>query len=162
MAPPPAETAANTPKARFRSGPSGKVVVIRASEVGEAIAPPTPWRARAASSCQGSWAKPPRREARVKSRIPAMNTRRHQDVAYPAAQQEQAAEGERVGAQYPGEVGGAEVEGGLDMRERDVHDRRVEDDHELACGDDGERHAGAPLPAGRARYPGFGELRACH
>ena len=42
IAPPPAETAANTPNARFRSGPSGNVVAIRASDVGEAIAPPTP------------------------------------------------------------------------------------------------------------------------
>jgi hypothetical protein len=48
MAPPPAETAAKTPNARFRSGPSGNVVVMSASEVGDAIAPPTPWRARAA------------------------------------------------------------------------------------------------------------------
>ena len=50
MAPPPAETAAKTPNARLRSGPSRKVVLIRASEVGEAMAPPTPWRARAARS----------------------------------------------------------------------------------------------------------------
>lgn len=50
IAPPPADTAANTPKARLRSGPSRKVVLIRASDVGEAIAPPTPCSARAASS----------------------------------------------------------------------------------------------------------------
>ncbi|CAM5741851.1 hypothetical protein SHIRM173S_02169 [Streptomyces hirsutus] len=76
MAPPPAETAAKTPKARLRSGPSGKVVVISASEVGEAIAPPTPCSTRAASSCQGSWANPPRSEAKVNSRMPVMKTRR--------------------------------------------------------------------------------------
>ena len=37
----------------------------------------------------------------------------------------------------------------LDVRERDVHDRRVEYHHELAGRDDGERDAGMPLPAGR-------------
>ncbi len=76
MAPPPAETAAKTPNARLRSGPSGNVVVMSASEVGEAIAPPTPCRTRAASNCQGSWAKPPSSEARVNSRMPVMKTRR--------------------------------------------------------------------------------------
>lgn len=76
MAPPPADTAAKTPKARFLSGPSGNVVVMSAREVGDAIAPPTPCRARAASNCQGSWATPPRSEAKVNSRMPVMNTRR--------------------------------------------------------------------------------------
>ncbi len=64
MAPPPAETAAKTPKARLRSGPSGNVVVMSASEVGEAIAPPMPCSTRAASSCHGSWASPPSRRRR--------------------------------------------------------------------------------------------------
>ncbi len=76
IAPPPAETAANTPNARFRSGPSGKVVVMSASDVGDAIAPPTPCSARATSSCQGSWASPPSSEAAVNSRMPVMKTRR--------------------------------------------------------------------------------------
>ncbi len=49
---------------------------MSASEVGEAIAPPMPCSTRAASSCHGSWANPPSREARVKMRMPAMKTRR--------------------------------------------------------------------------------------
>ncbi len=73
---PPAETAANTPKALFRSGPSRKVVVISDRAVGEAMAPPTPWSERAASSCQDSWESPPSSEARTKSSTPKMKTRR--------------------------------------------------------------------------------------
>ena len=75
-APPAPATAPNTPKARLRSGPSAKLVVIRARAVGAAMAPPTPWRARAASSQPEEVARPPRNDARVKIRIPAMNTRR--------------------------------------------------------------------------------------
>lgn len=50
IAPPPAETAANTPNALLRFGPSRNVVLISARDVGDAMAPPTPWRARAARS----------------------------------------------------------------------------------------------------------------
>lgn len=73
---PPADTAANTPNARLRSGPSRKVVVMRDSAVGEAMAPPTPWSDRAASNCQESWESPPSRDANTKSRTPNMNMRR--------------------------------------------------------------------------------------
>jgi hypothetical protein len=76
MAAPDPDTAANTPNARLRSGPSLKLVVISASAVGEAIAPPTPCRARAASSQPDEVARPPSSEARVNSRMPEMNTRR--------------------------------------------------------------------------------------
>ncbi|MDF9808628.1 hypothetical protein M2436_007175 [Streptomyces sp. HB372] len=73
---PPAETAANTPNARLRSGPSRKVVVISDRAVGEAIAPPTPWSERAASNCQPSWDSPPSSEAKTKRSTPKMKTRR--------------------------------------------------------------------------------------
>lgn len=76
MALPPAETAANTPNALLRSGPSRKVVVISDRAVGEAMAPPTPWSARAASNCQDSWESPPSSEASTKSSTPKMKTRR--------------------------------------------------------------------------------------
>ncbi len=76
IAPPPAETAAKTPKARLRSGPSRKVVLIRARDVGEAMAPPTPWRARAPRSWPEFWANPPSREASTKSSTPKTKTRR--------------------------------------------------------------------------------------
>src|SRR5450755_1363292 len=70
------ETAANTPNARLRSSPSSKFVVINESAVGDAIAPPTPCSARAASSHQDVVARPPRNEAKVNSAIPKMKPRR--------------------------------------------------------------------------------------
>jgi hypothetical protein len=76
MAPPAPATAANTPKARLRSRPWAKLVVIRASAVGAAMAPPTPWSALAASSQPEVVARPPTNEAKVNSRMPATNTRR--------------------------------------------------------------------------------------
>lgn len=76
MALPPAETAANTPNALLRSGPSRKVVVISASAVGDAMAPPTPCSERAASNCQDSWESPPSSDAKAKSTTPNMKTRR--------------------------------------------------------------------------------------
>ncbi|CAM5695981.1 hypothetical protein STENM223S_03482 [Streptomyces tendae] len=54
-----------------------------------------------------------------------------EDVAGPAAEEQQSAEGQGVGADHPGEIGGAELQGILDVRERDVHNRRVEYDHEF-------------------------------
>ena len=68
------------------------------------------------------------REARVKTARPISNMRRRpKHVAEPAAEQQQAAEGEGVGVQHPGEPGRAEAEVGVDPGERDVHDGRVED-----------------------------------
>ncbi|MDH6553054.1 hypothetical protein M2162_007151 [Streptomyces sp. SAI-041] len=76
IAPPPAETAAKTPKARLRSGPSRNVVLTRERAVGEAMAPPTPWRARAARSWPSFWASPPSSEASTNSSTPQTNIRR--------------------------------------------------------------------------------------
>jgi hypothetical protein len=76
MDPPATAVAANTPKARLRSRPSAKLVVISDRAVGAAMAAPIPWRARAASSQPAEVARPPRKEASVNSRIPAVNTRR--------------------------------------------------------------------------------------
>ena len=45
---------------------------------------------------------------------------------------------EGVGADHPGQARGAEAERALDVGERDVHDRRVQDDHQLGDEDDGE------------------------
>src|SRR5215218_6807034 len=66
MAEPDTATAENTPKARLRSSPSAKLVVISDRAVGAAKAAPTPCSARAANSQVAEVAKPPRNEARVK------------------------------------------------------------------------------------------------
>ena len=88
MAPPATATAPNTPKARLRSSPSAKLVVINDSAVGAAMAAPTPWRARAASSQPDEVARPPRNEARVNTRMPAMKVRGGRGYRRPAHQQQ--------------------------------------------------------------------------
>ena len=59
-------------------------------------------------------------------------------VAEPAGEQQQAAEGDQVGVDDPGEVALGEAQVVLDRRERDVHDRRVEDDHQHPDAEDVE------------------------
>ena len=61
-----------------------------------------------------------------------------EQIGRPAAQQEEAAEDERVRADDPLQVLLREPEVGLDGRQRDVHDRDVEDDHELHREDEPE------------------------
>jgi hypothetical protein len=61
-----------------------------------------------------------------------------EEVARPAAEQQEAAERERVGVDDPLEAVDREPEIGLDRGKRDVHDRDVEDHHELCDGEDGE------------------------
>ena len=52
-------------------------------------------------------------------------------VGDPTTEQEQAAEGQRVGRDDPLPVGVDDAEVALRRRQRDGHDRRVEDDHQL-------------------------------
>ena len=106
MAAPAPDIAAYTPMARLRAWPAGKVVVIRARAVGEASAAPTPCRARAASSIASFWARPPSSEAqREERRRRSMNIRAPtEQVTEAAAEQQQAAEGERVGGDDPRQV----------------------------------------------------------
>ena len=61
-----------------------------------------------------------------------------EDVADPPPEQEQAAEGERVGGDHPLAAVVGEAEVGLGRRQGDVDDRRVEDDHQLRQAEDGE------------------------
>ncbi len=60
-------------------------------------------------------------------------------VGDPAAEQQQTAEGEGVGRHHPLPVGGGDVQRVLRVRQGDVHDGRVEHDHELRDGDDRQR-----------------------
>ena len=57
----------------------------------------------------------------------------------PAAEEQQPAEGQRVRVHDPRERVLGEPEIGADRRQRDVHDRRVEHDHEVAQTEDVER-----------------------
>src|SRR5207245_11614751 len=58
------------------------------------------------------------------------------EVAGPAGQEQQAAIGDQVRVDNPGELCRGEAQVALDRGQRDVHDRRVKDDHELAEADD--------------------------
>ena len=59
-----------------------------------------------------------------------------EEVGDPPAEQEQAAERQRVGGHHPLAVVNREVQGALCGRQRDVHDGRVEHDHQLGDADD--------------------------
>ena len=64
-----------------------------------------------------------------------------EDVAGPAAEQQQAAEGQGVGVDHPLQAGAGEPERALDVGQRDVHDRGVQYHHQLRGGDDDQGEA---------------------
>jgi hypothetical protein len=69
-----------------------------------------------------------------------------EQVSKAAGQQQQSAEADQVGVHDPGEVRLGEPQIVLDRRQGDVHDRRVEDDHQHAHAEDVEGD-----PAGAVR-----------
>ena len=85
-------------------------------------------------------------------------------VAGAPAEQQEAAEHQRVAVDHPLQVGGREAEVALDRGQRDVDDRRVEDDHELREADEHEHEPAADLAgrrrasAGRVQRRSWGEL----
>ena len=72
-----------------------------------------------------------------------MSPRRPPVIGQAAAEQERAAEEDGVRRDHPLQARLREVEIRLDRRQGDVHDRDVEDDHEL-CGDDHRESQPAP------------------
>jgi hypothetical protein len=62
-----------------------------------------------------------------------------EEVAHAPAEQQEAAERERVAAYHPLQVLGREAEIRLDGGQRDVHDGDVEDDHQIGDAEHGER-----------------------
>ena len=143
--PPPAETNAYMPIALACSPVSGNSVTMIARITLEATAPPIPWSRRAPISIPWLSASPHRTDAAVNRTRPVRNTfLRPDQVAEPAGQQQEAAEGDQVAVDHPREVRLGEVQVALDRGQRDVHDRRVEDHHQLAEAEHGERD---PAPA---------------
>ena len=61
-----------------------------------------------------------------------------EQVRQPAAEQQEAAEGERVGVDHPLEVRAGQFQSGLNRRQRDVDDRGIEHDHQLREADDAD------------------------
>ena len=70
-------------------------------------------------------------------------------VGDPAAQEEQAGEGQRVGRQHPLAVGRRDVQGPLGGRQGDDHHRGVEHHHELGHGDDRQGPEALGIEIGR-------------
>ena len=84
-----------------------------------------------------------------------------QDVTGPAAQQQQAAEGQRVGVHDPFQARARKPERMLDMGKRDVHDRRVKHHHQLCGGDNDQGQAQMSLNrAAGSRTPSPGRARS--
>src|SRR6266508_3773316 len=123
-----------------------------------AVAPGSPCSARKAINMPEEVARPHASEKRAKAPRPTMKSQRlpRRSPTRPPREQK-AAERERVAADDPLEVLGGEIEVCLNRRKCDVHDRDVENDHQVGDSEDGEglpalgifmrRHA-APLSSG--------------
>ena len=73
-------------------------------------------------------------------------------VADAPGEQQQAAERDQVGVDHPGEAALGEAEVVLDRRQRDVHDRRVEDDHQHPDAQHDERDPPGALGSRAGRW----------
>ncbi len=136
---PPAAIALKIPNALGRSGDPWKVTVSSPSAEGASSAPKAPCSARAATSIPNDCARPPIAEATAKPVSPPMKRPlAAEEIAELAAQQQQAAEGEGVGGDDPLPAVGREVQRALRRGQRDVHDRRVEHDHQLRDPEQGQ------------------------
>ena len=121
MLPPPAATKPKMPIAFARSAGSVNSVIISESATAETTAPPRPCTARATISISCELASPQASEASGEQRdadqeqppVP-------EEVAQPAAEQQEAAEGEQVGVDDPGERRLGEAEVLPDRRQRDA------------------------------------------
>ena len=160
-APPPTAIAAQTPIAFARSAPSANVVVTIDRAAGETSAAPSPWSPRARISVVSL-----RRERAEQRGGGEQHQAGEEDplaadqVAGATAEQQEAAEEQRVRVDDPLQVRLGDLQVGLDRRQRDVDDRGVEDHHELreadkdehepriraAGGHGAERSSGVALP----------------
>ena len=141
-APPEPATAPQTPSARLRSAPSAKVVV-RIDERGgredrraEALE-----RARRDQLALAGRQAAEQRGEREEDEADGEDAAAAEQVGHAPAEQQEAAEDERVGVDDPGQVLLGEVEVAADRRQRDIDDRGVEDDDELGRGEQGECEA---------------------
>ena len=82
-------------------------------------------------------------------------------VGDPPTEQQQCAEGQGVGRDHPLPVGVADVEVRLCRWKGDVHDRRIEDDHQLRGREDDQRPPSARVGLGPLRR-GVGERERVH
>ncbi len=108
------------------------------------IAAPMPWRKRAADEHRGGrGGAAEQRGEREQRHAQQEHALAADQVAEPAGQQQEAAEGDEECVDDPGEVALGEVEVVLDRRQGNVHDRGVEHDHQLCEAYDHEREPAA-------------------
>ena len=145
---PPPAIAPKMPNALPRSAGSVNVVVSSAERRRREQRAEDALGARAATSTPNDSAAPPTAEATAKPSRPPMKAHLRPNRSPSAAEQQQRAEGQRVGGDdpLPGVVGEAEVL--LRAGQRDVHDRHVEHDHQLGDGDQRQDQPAAVLVMG--------------
>ena len=160
MLPPPAHTKPYTPIALARSAGCWNRFMISDSATADTTAPPRPCTARAAisqawvcASPQASEATREQRDAEQEQLAVAVQ------VAEPAAEQQEAAEGEHVGVDHPDQRGLGELQVRADRRQRHVHDRGVEHDHQHA---QAQHHQCQPAFARVGRVGHRGIFRVVH
>ena len=145
--------AVKMPSALPRSRGSVKVVVSRASAEGASSAPNAPCTARAATRAPKSGAAPPYRRCDGEAdQADDEGPLAAEQVRKPAADEQQAAERQRVRGEHPLPVGGAEAQRPLGRWKRDVHDGGVEHHHQLGHADHGQAQ---PAASGRFRSGGL-------
>ena len=116
----------------MRSAPSVKVVVRMDSVAGATTAPPRPWNARATIKLALALGQATGQRRRGEQQEPdEQHPLVPEQVRRAPAEQQEAGERDRVGVDDPLQVDDREAEVIADRRQRDVHDRHVEDDHEL-------------------------------
>ena len=121
----------------------GKVAEMIESVAGIISAAPTPWSVRAPISIPPLDGEPAgERREREDHEPDQEDAAAPEEVGELAAREHEHGEGERVGVHGPLELGETDPEVALDRRERDVHDRVVEHDHEER---ERERSQGPPL-----------------
>ena len=152
------------PRARLRSAPSANDVAMIASVAGDMTAPPTPCSARAADSRPLVFASAHEQRREREQPDAGPGTRAGARAGRPRGRRAAAArEGQRVRVDDPLEPGRGEPEAVADLRQRDVHDRDVEDHHELRKADDEEEQvlvrfaAESPVVVSAWFYPGTRE-----
>ena len=137
---PSAPIAPHMPTARLRSGPASNELVTIDSVAGESTAPPSPCNARAPSSRPRVSAS-----AQASEDEGEQGGAREEHAAAPeqvgaaSAEHQKAGERERVGVHDPLQAAWREAQPVVDRRQRDVHDRDVQDDHELRQADDQQK-----------------------
>ena len=138
-------------------------VVVRIDRAaGETSAPPRPCTTRHATSMPSEPDSPAPSDATREDRHAGDEHRpATEEVGEAPAEQQEAAEREAVADDHPLQIGLAGAEVGLDRRQRDVHDRQVEDDHELGPAHQREDERGSG-GSGSGRHGGCSVVRGGH